>query len=333
MSDMPAVRAIEPTPEEWAVLRSSVYPGAKDASIKMAITYCANLNLDVMLKPVHIVPLKVKTGEKDKYGNDKYEMRDVIMPGIGLYRIQAARNGCAGISAPEFGPTKTLEYQQEYWTDGPDNKRVKKYRDAKLDYPEWCKITVKRLVDGQERSFTAIEYWLENFGGKDGQPNAMWLRRSRGQLAKCTEMQALRRGFPEVGAEPTAEEMEGKTYDHDETTVTPRQENPFLPAGKQPDVATEAASTPAIMDVDTETGEVRREPDAAPAQGAVAPAATAPAAPAGDVKLASSSMVATVTNKLKRKNLTEDSMAAKFGFRLATMPMAKVNDVIAWASK
>jgi hypothetical protein len=39
----------------------------------------------------------------------------------------------------------------------------------------------------------------------------MWFKRSYGQLAKCTEAQALRKAFPEFGAQPTADEMEGKT--------------------------------------------------------------------------------------------------------------------------
>lgn len=41
----------------------------------------------------------------------------------------------------------------------------------------------------------------------------MWKKRGRGQLAKCAEAQALRKGFPEVGNQPTADEMEGKTLD------------------------------------------------------------------------------------------------------------------------
>ena len=41
-------------------------------------------------------------------------------------------------------------------------------------------------------------------------PNAMWLKRPYGQLAKCAEAQALRKAFPEFGSQPTSDEMEGK---------------------------------------------------------------------------------------------------------------------------
>jgi phage recombination protein Bet len=129
-----------------------------------------------------------------------YEKRDVVMPGIGLYRTQAARTGqYAGMSSPAFGPDKTLQVN-----------------DFSLVYPEWCEVTVKRLVSGVVCEFPAREYWTENYAtkGRDSKvPNAMWQRRPRGQIAKCAEAQALRKAFPEVGAAPTAEEMEGKSLD------------------------------------------------------------------------------------------------------------------------
>ena len=80
------------------VLEASVYPGAKLESIKLVVGYCKGQNLDPLLKPVHIVPMNVKkVGTKDQY-----EWRDVIMPGIGLYRTNAARTEeYAGCSEPE----------------------------------------------------------------------------------------------------------------------------------------------------------------------------------------------------------------------------------------
>ena len=174
-----------------AVLKSSLYPGAKDESIKMVLAYCQAAKLDPMQKPVHIVPMSVKEG-------GDYVWRDIIMPGIGLYRTQAARSGeYGGITEPEFG--------EDVISD----------KDVGITYPKWCKITVKRIVNGNIVDFSAKEYWTENYATKKKdtfKPNAMWERRPYAQLAKCTEAQALRKAFPELGSMPTADEMAGKEY-------------------------------------------------------------------------------------------------------------------------
>lgn len=168
-----------------AVLESSLYPGASHDSIRMVLGYCKAAGLDPMLKPVHIVPMW------DKARN---AMRDVVMPGIGLYRVTAARSNHAGTSDPEFGP------------DATEN-----IGGVTVTYPIWCRVTVYKLVDGEPRAFSARELWKENYAtkGKETCPNAMWTKRPYGQLAKCAEAQALRKAFPEVGSQPTAEEMEG----------------------------------------------------------------------------------------------------------------------------
>ena len=204
-----------------SVLESSLYPGAKLESIKLVIGYCRAQNLDPMQKPVHVVPMSVKQG------ND-YVWRDVVMPGIGLYRTQAARSGVyAGISEPEFGPdvTETLG-------------------GVEITYPQWCKMTAYRLMpNGQMASFSATERWKENYATKKKDtiaPNAMWQRRPYAQIAKCAEAQALRKAFPEIGAQPTAEEMEGKSFDDgsviDGTATTvdtqPRQQLVQMPKAK-----------------------------------------------------------------------------------------------------
>jgi phage recombination protein Bet len=177
-----------------SVLRSSLYPGAKTESIELVLSYCRINGLDPMLKPVHIVPTSIKVG-------DRWETRDVLMPGIADYRIKAARSGeYLGKSEPIFGPVVT---------DTIGN--------TKVTYPEWCKITIRRSVGGKEAEFTATEYWLENYASKkrdDPSPNAMWHKRAFGQLAKCTEAQVLRMAFPEFsGGAVTAEEMEGKVLE------------------------------------------------------------------------------------------------------------------------
>ena len=239
MTDLSAPLAIQQSDNELIdVLCSSLYPGASRKSAALVLSYCRAAGIDPMLKPVHIVPMRAKTGEKDRYGNDQYEMRDTIMPGIGLYRIQAARTGqYAGQDLPEFGPTRTLAYQRKKveWVPNPgSDKKVKRedWVNDELDYPEWCAITIYRIVGGHRAAFTAVEYWTENYAtaGRDSDaPNEMWARRTRGQVAKCAEAQALRKAFPEVGAMPTADEMEGRTFDHIDAEPSPEFSAPAKP--------------------------------------------------------------------------------------------------------
>ena len=206
--------------ELMEVLQSSLYPGANPASIKMVLGYCKASGLDPMQKPVHIVPM---------WDGKARAMRDVVMPGIGLYRTQAARTGeHVGTDEPVFGPMVEMDLS-----------------GIKIVVPEWCKVTVYRMVMGQKCAYTAIEYWIENYAtaGKDTTaPNAMWKKRARGQIAKCAEAQALRKGFPEVGNQPTAEEMEGKTFNDFELDpatgeITPQKTaaRPELPDYSQAD--------------------------------------------------------------------------------------------------
>ncbi|WP_367159941.1 phage recombination protein Bet [Kozakia baliensis] len=182
-------------------LKNSLYPGASDASVQMVLGYCRAAGLDVMKKPVHIVPIWSKAASS---------MVDTIMPGIALYRIDAARTGeYLGKSEPEFGPIRTM-----------------KLGGVDVRFPEWCKVTVRRLVSGHVCEFTALEFWLENYATAKRDtdaPNAMWKKRAFGQLAKCAEAQALRMAFPEqTGGTNTNDEMEGKTFDAQPIDITPQ---------------------------------------------------------------------------------------------------------------
>lgn len=204
--------AMQSRDELIKVLESSLYPGASRESIELVLGYCQAAGLDPLQKPVHIVPM---------WDSKASRMRDVVMPGINLYRIQASRSGeCAGVTEPEFGDdvTQTIGGQE-------------------ITFPRWCRVTVKRLMpSGIIVEFTAKELWIENYAQKGGKeksvaPNAMWTKRPYGQLAKCAEAQAFRKAFPELASAYTADEMEGKDLNA-ERDITPAQ--PEAPAALPP---------------------------------------------------------------------------------------------------
>lgn len=211
------------------VLQSSLYPGASPASVKLVLGYCKVSGLDPLTKPVHIVPM---------WDKNTRQMREVIMPGIDLYRTKAARTGeHIGTDEPVFGPMTELILDGQVFL-----------------VPEWVSVTVYRMRNGVKASFTATEFWIENYAtaGKDSlQPNQMWKKRARGQLGKCAEAQALRKGFPEVGAAPTAEEMEGKSIGT-EVDITPRpgREDPVLIATQAMQAEDEEERQHMITDID-----------------------------------------------------------------------------------
>ena len=250
-------------------LRASVYPGARDASIQMVMSYCQAGGLDPLTKPVHIVPMSVMVaGQRDGQGKQLYDMRDVIMPGIELYRIKAHRTGqYAGCSDTEFGPTITSRFAKD------------KGEEITLDHPEWAKVTVRRLMpNGTMAEFTGRAIWLESYATESRYssiPNAMWRKRRFGQLEKCAEAMALRRGFPEIGAVQIREEMEGKViestgYIEGELVGAPPSNDPVAPsepaAAKKPGGRAKAATQAATAPAGTSTGTPATDAPSAPPQ-------------------------------------------------------------------
>lgn len=174
----------------WTTLQNSVFPGAKDESILLAVDYCKARKLDILKKPCHIVPMQVTlSGQRDNNGNDRKIWRDVIMPGIYEQRITAFRTGqMAGQDEPVFGNTVAFKG---------------------IEAPEWCRVTVYRFINGERCAFSHTEYFSEACSTtRDGSLNSMWRKRPRGQLAKCAEAGALRKAFPdELGGVITADEV------------------------------------------------------------------------------------------------------------------------------
>ncbi len=189
----------------WKVLCEAIFPLAKSSdAICLALAYCKTRNLDPFKRPVHIVPMRTKSG-------DKWIEVDTIWPGISELRTTAFRTGnYAGLDRAEFGP-----FIEETFEDTSANGKYKgRSKRVTVKFPEWCQITVWRMLGGVRCPFVGPKvYWLETYAkwADTIVPNDRWATRSIGQLEKCAEAAALRRAFPEeIGNELTAEEMEGQ---------------------------------------------------------------------------------------------------------------------------
>lgn len=188
---------------KWRVLCESVFPNAKSVeAIVMALDYCKARKLDPFKRPVNIVPMWNKSLGKEV---------ETIWPSINEVQTTAARTGkYAGMDEPKWGPEKTRTFEGlSKWKEG--NSWKEEDLKIELTFPEWCSVTVYRMVDGQRCAFTEPVFWEEAYArrGKTEVPNDMWAKRTRGQLLKVAKAFSLRAAFPEEG-EYTAEEMEGK---------------------------------------------------------------------------------------------------------------------------
>lgn len=150
------------TKEEQASLRNDVCPDASDAHINYFLRVCHARNVDPFSGLLYM-QLRSYKG-KTKAG---------ISPTIDGARAAAARTGSYGGSdEPEFD------------TEDADKP------------PAWCKVTVYRVVKGVRCPFTSKCRWREFVPSP---PNDFqWKAKPFHMLAKVTEMQSLRKAFPEL---------------------------------------------------------------------------------------------------------------------------------------
>jgi phage recombination protein Bet len=190
----------------WKVLTESIFPSAKTPEgVLLAVRYCQARKLDIMRRPVHVVPMWSKALGREV---------ETVWPGIAEVQTTAARTGqWAGMDAPRFGPDKTRTFRgrvrgEDGWQD----------IEATLTFPAWCEVTVYRVVQGTRCPFTETVWWEETYsragGARSEVPTDMWVKRPHGQLLKCAKAASLRAAFPEA-ADYTAEEMEGKVIEAD----------------------------------------------------------------------------------------------------------------------
>ena len=195
----------------WQVLTDSIFPSAKTAEgILLAVRYCQARGLDVLKRPVAVVPMWSKALGREV---------ETIWPGINEVQITATRTGqYAGLDPARFGPDLTRVFAGRARTDN-GWKEVQ----VEVTYPEWAEVTVYRLVGSQRCPFSETVFWDEAYSRAGGAgtevPNVMWIKRPRGQLLKCAKAASLRAAFPEEASDYTAEEMTDKTIGPEELVV------------------------------------------------------------------------------------------------------------------
>jgi phage recombination protein Bet len=235
------------TPDVWRVLVEAIFPAAQSVhAVTLALAYCKARGLDVLKKPVHIVPI---------WDSKRGALVETIWPGIGELRITAARTkSYAGKDATEFGPNVTQTF-----TDAKGSETV--------TFPSWARLTVYKMIEGQKCAFVGpMVYWLESYATRKHDsdvPNTMWKDRPSGQLEKCAEAASLRAAYPEeIGGDIAAEEI--NTFRA--TDVTPEgHEVGKVPGGPKRKSEKAAAPAPAPEQAAPPAEAPTREPDPPPA--------------------------------------------------------------------
>jgi phage recombination protein Bet len=205
----------------WRALVEAVYPSAKTIEgVILAVSYCKSKNYDVMKKMVHVVPIWSTALGREVEG---------VWEAVAALRATAFRtNEYAGCDDTEFGPMKSMHFAGEV-----GKGQWAKHVEMDLEFPEWAKITVYRLVQGVRCAFPGPKvHFLGAYGsqGKSDVPNEKWAEGPSYMLEKCAEAAALRKAFPEaLGSTNAAEEMEGRkvnmtgpTIDHESEPTPPR---------------------------------------------------------------------------------------------------------------
>lgn len=297
-----------------SLMEQTVYPGNKRDEVALAYDYCMAMDINPLQKLVHLWEQKFKLQGKEF-------KKHVVLPGIGLYRVIATRTGrAAGCDAPVFGPVKSMTSK---WRDEDTGETG----ESVFEYPEWCEVTVYRMVDGIRCPYTSREYWLENYATGKGSksPNTMWRKRAYGQIAKCAEAQSWRKGFQEVGSMPTFEEMEGKDgsdiLDQVDSPREPRSADDItMPKGRSELAQIPPAEQPPADQPEqpgtVETGQTDRPADR----------------PAHSGKPLTSGMIGIIRAELKRADRSEADLCEAFSIAsLDGGDASVVNEMIAWA--
>jgi phage recombination protein Bet len=167
---------MEVTPEQVALVKSTVFPTATDDELKLYFFECRRRGVHPLDRLV--IPVKRKE-------------RVTFQTGIDLFRSQAEETG-------EYRGQDDIQYGGMIEWPKIDKK-----------VPEYAKATILRYdaVTDQIIKVSAVAYWEEYYPGED--LGFQWRKMPRLMLGKCAEALALRKAFPrKLAGLYTFEEMQ-----------------------------------------------------------------------------------------------------------------------------
>lgn len=163
-----ALGTINVTPEQVALVKSTVFKDATDDELKLYFFECRRRGVHPLDRLIHPVIRKDKDGTR----------RISFQTSIDLFRSEAENTG-------EYRGQSDVVYGELIAWDKVDKK-----------VPEWAKATIKRYDQHTQEiiEISAVAYWEEYYPGES--LGFQWRKMPRLMLGKCAEALAMRKAFP-----------------------------------------------------------------------------------------------------------------------------------------
>ena len=169
-------------PQDQTMLSEEICPKATPEQINYFLRFCDSKSISPFSGLAYLTLRRLKTGE----------VKAAIGITVDASRLSASRSGeYAGSDEPEY--------------DCEDKKN-----------PTWCRVTVYRTAGDERRAYTA-KCRYDEFKPESGK-DYMWNQKPYHMLAKVTEVQALRKAFPDF--------VYGQDEDHDSSHIEPASSEP-----------------------------------------------------------------------------------------------------------
>jgi phage recombination protein Bet len=203
---------------ELEVLRTVICPGANDVWLNYFLNLCASNKLNPLNRQAYLVPRTKKVKRNGQFFTEQTFTPQMGIDGLASIAQRSAEY--AGHDPFDTGPM-SVKISFDDWVHGK-KQRVKKMA------PEYVRVTVYRLVNGERYAFHGECWWDEYYPGEKG--GNMWHKMPRRMLQKCAMAQALRAAFPEDSSGFTTPDEDNQAEPID---VTPDDVKPVKVDAKQ----------------------------------------------------------------------------------------------------